>query len=65
MQMPLSHDMVQCGFAVVGFPNIDSMPPGPDYNSSSTTGEDGEAVLIMIQIIKKIIDLFHNFAIFF
>ena len=34
--------MVQCGFAVVGFPNIDSMPPGPDYNSSSTTGEDGD-----------------------
>ena len=39
--MPLSHDMVQCGFAVVGFPNIDSMPPGPDYNNSST-GQDGD-----------------------
>ena len=42
MSMFLSHDMVQCGFAVVGFPNIDSMPPGPDYTTSSTTGEDND-----------------------
>jgi hypothetical protein len=28
---PLSHDMVQCGFAVAGYPNIDSLPPGPEH----------------------------------
>ena len=28
---PLSHDMVQCGFAVAGYPTLDSVPPGPDY----------------------------------
>ena len=27
---PLSHDMVQCGFAVAGFPSLEGVPPGPE-----------------------------------
>ena len=27
---PLSHDMVQCGFAVAGYPSLEGVPPGPD-----------------------------------
>ena len=47
--------MVQCGFAVVGFPNIDSMPPGPDYNSSSTTGEDGDVEDVVDQGLSEML----------